>query len=67
MKNFGLNSNDEVHQIIKRPPEIILPKALPYWDQKIFTELHELSGDEYRDKLKELKTHWVRKVKLTSD
>ena len=67
MTNFTLNSNDEVHKIIKRPPEIILPKALPDWEQQIFKALHSLSGEAYQEKLLELKTHWVRKTKLSSD
>ena len=67
MKNFTLNSNDEVHKIIKRPPQIRTPKALPFRRQEIFNELHSLSGEDYQKKLSELKTHWVRKVKLTSD
>ena len=67
MKNFTLNSNDEVFSLIRTPSVIKNPDALPYFKQKIFTELHGLSGKDYQIKLKELKTHWVRKVKLTND
>ena len=67
MKNFGLNSNDEVHQIIKRPPKLQISTALPGWKQSIFCNLHELSGEDYQAELKKVKCHWVRKTKLSSD
>ena len=72
MTNFPLNSNDEVYDIIKRPPEQESIKVLISEKQRIFTELHELSGDAYQRKLREAmpeqikKVNWVMKTKLTS-
>ena len=43
------------------------PKILPGYKQDIFRELHELSGDDYQDKLKELKIRWDMKRKLSND
>jgi len=76
MKNFGLNSNDEVHQIIKRPPEVKSVKALPDKLQKVWTDLnrafHEpVCENEYKltlycYRLACKKVNWVRKTKLSS-
>ena len=40
--------------------------ALPDHKQKIFFELHGLSGAEYDKKRAEAKVKWIRKVKLTN-
>lgn len=67
MKNFSLNSMDEIYSIEKRSRTKETGDILPVFQQKIFAELHELSGKDYRDKLKELKCHWDLKVKLTNE
>lgn len=66
MSGSYLNSNDEVYEIIKTPPKINIPKALPDWKQKIFVELYGLSGAEYQKKKNEAKVKCERKVKLTN-
>ena len=66
MKNFSLNSMDEIYSIEKRSRTKETGDILPVWKQKIFTELHELSGKDYREKLKELKYNWDMKEKLTN-
>lgn len=63
----NLNSNDEVYGIIKTPRAINAPEALPDWKQKIFFELHGLSGIEYQDKKNEAKIRWDMKIKLSSE
>ncbi|MEE9451057.1 MAG: hypothetical protein V3V72_13490 [Ignavibacteriaceae bacterium] len=73
MKNSTLNSLDEIYDIIKRPPEQESIRILSPYKQRIFTELHGLSGEADQDKLKEArpeqlkKVNWVMKTKLTSD
>ena len=73
MRNTTLNSSDEIHKIIKRPPEKESIRILPAYKQRIFTELHGLSGEAYQNKLKEAmpeqlkKVNWVMKTKLTNE
>ncbi len=43
------------------------PEALPDHKQKIFFELHGLSGNAYQKKLNEAKIRWAMKTKLSSD
>ena len=43
------------------------PEILPEYKQDIFRKLHELSGAEYQNKLKELKIRWDMKRKLSND
>ena len=73
VRNSTLNSLDEVFDIIKRPPKKESVKVLPRWKQRIFTELHGLSGEVYKRKLYEVyadqsarskqikKVNWVMK------
>ena len=68
MTNFTLNSSDEIYSLEKNVLiKIGNVRILPPWKQDIFYELYILSGEAYQEKLLELKTHWVRKVKLTND
>ena len=53
-KNEPLAYRDAMMRIEKRIPERVKYKALGRKKQKIFQELHELSGDKYKNKLKEL-------------
>jgi len=55
-----LNSNDNIYKLIKSEPNLksLNRKALPKWQQGIFTELHGLSGINYQIKLKELRVKW---------
>jgi hypothetical protein len=54
-KNEPLSYRAAMLEIEKRIPERIIQKSLSRVKQKIFTELHNLSGDEYQEKLKEIK------------
>ena len=53
-KNEPLSYRQAMLKIEKRIPERVISKALGRRQQKIFIELHSLSGEAYRDKLKEL-------------
>ena len=68
MTNFTLNSLDEIYSIEHRVTKMTgKVKVLPHWKQLIFWELYGLSDKDYKDKLGELKTHWIRKTKLTNE
>ncbi len=54
-KNHPLGHINEMDALIKKLPIKISFKKLKKLKHKVFTELHELSGDEYQKKLAELK------------
>ena len=63
MTNFTLNSADEIYSIERRVMKRIgTVKALPHWKQIIFWELYGLSGEDYQDKLLELKTQMQKSM-----
>jgi len=53
-KNELLSWRDTITEIERKVPIKPQYKRLPENKQKIFKELHGLSGDEYQEKLKEL-------------
>lgn len=54
-KNEPLSYRTAMLEIEKRVPERVKIKAHSERKQRIFRELHNLSGAAYREKLKELK------------
>ncbi len=54
-KNQTLGHRDEMKARIERPPIREFFRAIKDKRLIVFTELHELSGDEYQKKLNELR------------
>ena len=53
-KNEPLEYRTAMLEMTKKVPERIKIKALGRKKQKIFIQLHNLSGEDYQNKLKEL-------------
>ncbi len=76
MTNFP-HPNDEVYDIIKRPPEQKSVKALPNYLQHVFNDLNRAFYEpfyegEYKNIIEAYrhtckKVNWVRKKKLSSE
>lgn len=54
-KNEPLSYRKQMLEMIKRVPERIKQSKISGKKQRIFKELHGLSGKEYQDKLNELR------------
>lgn len=54
-KNEPLSYRKAILEIEKRVPDRVIYKKLSKRKQEIFTELHNLSGKEYQEKLKQVK------------
>lgn len=53
-KNEPLSYRNQMLELEKRVPERVFVKKLDQKKQRIFTELHNLSGRQYREKLTEI-------------
>lgn len=72
-KNETLKYREEQNNIIGQVRELLAESILPDWKQYVFYDLHDLSGEDYQNKLKEAmpeqlkKVNWVMKAKLSSE